>query len=69
MKVVVLWTAAALLAGALLAPQSAWAQDETWKKDRFYVGLGLYRPDFKTRVRVDDLVKIIPNTFPAIAVR
>ena len=56
MKVVVLWMAVAALAGALLAPQSAWAQDETWKKDRFYIGLGLYRPDFKTQVRVDDSV-------------
>ena len=56
MKAFVLWTAAAALAGSLLAPQGAWAQDETWKKDRFYFGLGLYRPDFKTQVRVDDSV-------------
>jgi hypothetical protein len=54
--------AAAALAGAILAPQSAWAQDETWKKDRFYFGLGLYRPDFETRVRVDDSVTGISGT-------
>jgi hypothetical protein len=62
MKVVVLWSAVAALAGTLLAPQSAWAQDETWKKDRFYFGLGLYRPDFKTQVRVDDSVTGISGT-------
>ena len=62
MKVVVLWTAAAMLAGALLAPQSAWAQDETWKKDRFYIGLGMYRPDFKTQVRVDEATTGISGT-------
>ena len=48
----------ALLAAILLfctfAPSEAFAQDETWRKDRFYVALGLYRPDFKTEVRVDD---------------
>ena len=54
MKAILLWTAATVLAGALLAPQSALAQDETWKKDRFYIGLGLYRPDFTTKVRVDE---------------
>ncbi len=54
MKVVAILTAAVALAGALLAPQSAWAQDETWKKDRFYIGVGLYRPDFTTKVRVDE---------------
>lgn len=62
MKVVLIWVATAALAGTLLAPQSAWAQDETWKKDRFYFGLGLYRPDFTTRVRVDDAVTGISGT-------
>ena len=62
MKVVVLWIVAGALAGSLLAPQSAWAQDETWKKDRFYFGLGFYRPDFKTQVRVDDSVTGISGT-------
>lgn len=48
--------------GALLAPKGALAQDETWKKDRFYFGLGLYRPDFKTQVRVDDAESGISGT-------
>lgn len=62
MKTLLVWTVAAALSGALLAPQSAWAQDETWKKDRFYFGLGLYRPDLKTQVRVDDSVTGISGT-------
>lgn len=27
---------------------------ETWRKDRFFVGVGLYRPNIETKVRVDD---------------
>lgn len=35
-------------------PTIAFAQDETWKKDRFRLGLGLYRPNFNTEIRVDN---------------
>jgi hypothetical protein len=45
--------ALAVLATALGAPEAA-AQDEKWRQDRFYLGLGLYRPNFDTRVRVDE---------------
>ncbi len=47
---------ATLVAGTFAAPAVAQAQDETWRKDRFYIGLGLYRPDFTTKIRVDDSV-------------
>lgn len=62
MKTVALWIAVAALGATFMAPQSAWAQDETWRKDRFYFGLGLYRPDFTTKVRVDDSVTGISGT-------
>ena len=62
MNKAVLLLAAIGFAGTLFAPQGALAQDETWKKDRFYFGLGLYRPDFKTQVRVDDSVTGISGT-------
>jgi len=48
-----------LLAGILLfsaLTPTAFAQDETWRKDRFRVGLGLFRPDMKTEIRVDNAV-------------
>jgi hypothetical protein len=47
----------ALMATALLFcsfTPTAFAQDETWKKDRFRLGVGLFRPDMKTQIRVDD---------------
>ncbi len=45
-----------LLTLALMTPVAATAAsgDETWRKDRFFVGLGLYRPNVDTSVRVDD---------------
>lgn len=43
-----------LFAG-LLSPNAA-AAEETWRKDRFQVALGLYRPNFDTEIRVDDSV-------------
>lgn len=56
------WLAAVLIVGSSLLPFDARAQDETWKKDRFHVGFGLYRPDFDTRVRVDEAVTGISGT-------
>ena len=44
---------AMILMGCWLAP-AAEAQDETWKKDRFFVSAGMYRPNMDTRIRVDD---------------
>lgn len=51
------WSAligALLLSFAAISPAQAASGDETWRKDRFFVGLGLYRPNVDTRVRVDD---------------
>ncbi len=50
----ILLASAVLVAIVGLMPADAAAQDETWKKDRFYLGLGLYRPNIDTRIRVDD---------------
>ena len=62
MKTVMAWLSALFLAVGALAPGAAEAQDETWKKDRFYVGVGLYRPNFDTRIRVDDAESGISGT-------
>ena len=44
--------ACALLIGLLVSAEAM--AEESWKKDRFMVGVGLYRPGFDTRIRVDD---------------
>lgn len=43
-----------LFLSLLAVPASALAQDQSWRSDRFMVGLGLYQPDFRTKARVDD---------------
>ncbi len=62
MSKVTVWLAAASIAGAALSAEPARAGDETWKKDRFYVSVGLYRPNFDTRIRVDETTTGISGT-------
>lgn len=50
----------ALLFG-LISPEAA-AQDETWRKDRFMVGFGMYQPNFDTKIRVDESTTGISGT-------
>jgi len=45
---------AVAVSGLALLPGAAMAQDETWKKDRFFVSAGAYRPNIDTSLRVDD---------------
>lgn len=52
MKSITILPVALLMIGSF-AP-AAEAQDEIWKKDRFLFSAGLYRPNFDTKVRVDD---------------
>ena len=63
MKPMIMLAAALMMAGgALLTAPEATAQEEKWRQDRFFVGLGLYRPDFDTRIRVDEASSGISGT-------
>jgi hypothetical protein len=46
----------------LATPLTSQAAEETWKKDRFFVGIGLYRPNIDTEIRVDDAATGISGT-------
>jgi hypothetical protein len=46
----------------LSTPLTSQAAEETWKKDRFFVGIGLYRPNIDTEIRVDDAATGISGT-------
>jgi hypothetical protein len=48
--------------GTALGASDAAAQEEKWRQDRFYVGFGLYRPNFDTRIRVDEAITGISGT-------
>jgi hypothetical protein len=52
----------ALTMAAVAPAAEAANESEAWKKDRFYIGLGLYRPNIDTRVRVDDAITGIGGT-------
>ena len=58
MRTISLLAALLLIGAALALPAQTQAQTQTagdtWKKDRFYFGLGLYRPNMDTQIRVDD---------------